>query len=317
MLIIDAKIIPAWNRSVFEQMRKGGLSAAHVVCSIWEDFEGSMRSMARLKACIAANSDLVYVVRCMSDLSLPCNEQRTGIILGWQNSSGFGDYLPYVDVFAELGLRIVQPAFLTANSAGSGCYESGDIGLTDFGREMVAKLNTCGIAIDISHLNSRTASDVVRTSVKPVFYAQAAPKALRDNVRNKTDEEMRTVADKGGVIAIAALPHYLPSGIESNIDDYARSIDYVRSVVGDEHVALGTDLTPEQPRSFYDYVSHDKGSGRQLIDYSVVPTLKGLTSPADYPCVVEALAALRVPPSTIDKIMGGNLLRYFDEVWAG
>jgi len=315
MHIIDAKGIPLWNRATFEEMRAGGLTAVNLVCSIWEDFDASMRSMARLKQCVRDNGDLAYIVRTADDFDAPENLNRTGIILGWQNASGFDDYLPFVDVCAELGLRIVQPAFLTANSAGSGCYESVDRGLTDFGGELVARLNRCGIAIDIAHLGRETARQVVRASSKPVFYAQSAPRALKDNVRNKSDADMRLVAEHGGVVAVAALPHYLPSGTESTVEDMGRAIAYVIDVVGEDAVAIGSDLTPDQPPAFYQYVSHDKGSGRRLIDYSVAPTLPGMQRFSDYPRLIQVLERAGHAAGRIEKIMGGNLQRYFGQAW--
>ena len=315
MLIIDAKAIPYWDRPVFEDMRAGGVSAVSIVCSIWEDFEQSMRNMVRLKTFVKENSDILYLVRESGDLVRVREEAKTGIILSWQNSSGFNDHLPFIEVFAELGLRIVQISFLTANSASSGCYESVDRRLSDHGRDMVTRLNQCGIAIDIAHLKDETARDVIHASKKPVFYSQSSSRALRENVRNKSDYDMRLVAAKGGVIALAALPHYLPSGLNSTVDDMAAAIVYVMNVAGEEAVAVGTDLTPSQPRSFYDYVSHDKGNGRKLVDYSTIPVLPGVETFRDYPNIIRALEKLNVPTSKIEKVMGLNLLRYFTEVW--
>jgi membrane dipeptidase len=315
MLIIDAKAIPPWNRETFLEMRAGHLSAANVVCSIWEGFDASMRNMAQLKQCIRDNHDLVYLVRSAEELGRPDLAGKTGIILGWQNASGFEDYLPFVDTFAELGLRIVQIAFLTANSAGSGCNESTDRGLTDFGHDLIGELNRCGIAIDIAHLGVQTARAVVEASARPVFYAQSAPLALLDNVRNKSDADMRAVAERGGIIALAALPHYLGRGVDSTVDDFCAAVSYVANLVGEDAVAIGTDLTPRQPKSFYDYVSHDKGSGRRLIDYTTAPILPGLNCFTEYDNVIRTLERDDCPASRIEKIMGTNLARYFKDVW--
>lgn len=315
MLIVDAKAIPLWEREVFEEMQKGGVTAAAIVCSIWEDFEQSMQNMAQLKTFIKKNSDILYLIKTIDDIEFVQKESKTGIILSWQNSSGFNDNLSFIEVFAELGLRIAQVAFLTANSAGSGCYESVDRGLTDFGREMVGELNKCGVAIDIAHLKEITARDVILTSSAPVFYSQSSPYSLNANIRNKTDGDMKLVAENGGIISLAALPHYLPSGINSTVDDLAKAIVYVLNVVGEDAVAIGTDLTPGQQRSFYEYVSHDKGYGQRLMEYSTAPVLEGVETFADYPNIVSALEKLKVPLGQIEKIMGKNLKRFFSNVW--
>jgi membrane dipeptidase len=315
-LIIDALAIPRWDRRNFEDMRAGGLTAVNIICSIWEDFTASMRNIARLKQLIAENSDILLQVRDASDIDRAQATNRTGVILGWQNSAGFGDHLPFVPIFAELGLKVVQITFNTANSAGSGCYETNDSGLTDFGRELVHALNEHRIALDLTHVGDRTASDVVETSSRPVLYSHSCPRALRDHFRNKTDKDMRRVCERGGIVAVATLPHYLPGGLNSTVDDMASAIIHVMNVVGQDGVAVGTDLTPGQPGSFMEFVSRDKGRGRKLIDYSTPPVLEGMATFRDYGNVVKALERKRVPAQAIDKIMGLNLRRYFDDVWA-
>src|SRR5919107_364890 len=91
-------------------------------------------------------------------------QNKTGIILGWQNATGFGDHIPLIAVYHELGLRVVQLTYNTATMVGSGCYESHDGGLTDFGRELVDELNRVGILIDLSHVGSKTSADTIAYS---------------------------------------------------------------------------------------------------------------------------------------------------------
>ena len=314
-LIIDALAIPRWTRINFEDMRAGGLTAVNIISSIWEDATESLRSMARLKAVIRQNADLVVEVRDPGDIERARETGRTGIILGWQNSTGFGDDLSLVPIFAEIGLRVVQITFNTANAAGSGCYETTDSGLTDFGRDLVEALNQHGIALDLTHLGDRTARDVVATSRRPVFYSHSGSRALKDHFRNKSDEDIRAVAARGGVISVATLPHYLPGGLASTVDDMATALVHVMDVAGEESVAVGTDLTPGQLPSFMDFVSRDKGHGRKLIDYSTPPVLSGMSSFRDYRNVVSALERKRVKPGAIDRIMGENLRRFFADAW--
>lgn len=313
MMIIDAKAIPAWRREVFEDMRAGGLDAVNIICSIWEDFEGSMRRVARLLALIDQNSDILYLARTADDIRN--GRGRTGIIMSWQNSSGFNDHLPFVRLASEVGLRIVQPAFLTANSAACGCNESADRGLSDFGHDLLAELNRNAIAVDISHLGTRSSRDVIAASKSPVFYAQANPLALRESPRNKPDEDLKAVADKGGVISIASLPPFLGRGEDSTVEDLAASIAYVVDLVGEESVAIGTDLTQAQPRKFYEYTSRDKGHGRRLTHFTKPPILPGLETFRGYPKLIDALEAKGMRGTCIERVMGGNLLRYFTDVW--
>lgn len=315
MLMIDAKTIPTWRRENFLDMQSGGLSAACVVCSMWDDFTASARKIMRLKSFVASNADLLYLVRAADDI---INERsnRVGIVLSWVNSTGFADALPFVDLFAQLGLKIAAPAFFTATAAGSGCYESTDTGLTDFGRELVRRCNAVGIALDMAHLGEKTEADVLAASTRPPFYSQSNPHALNSHPRNKTDAQMRQLADKGGVVSVAALPHYLPSGLDSTVDDLAAAIVHVRDVAGEDAACLGSDLVCGQTERFYQYVCHDKGHGRRLIDYSTPPVLPGMSSFKHYANVVAALEKRGLTGNAVEKIMGANLLRYFGSVWA-
>src|ERR1700692_1940129 len=123
-------------------------------------------------------------------------EGKTGVILGWQNAVGFDDHLPFIEVAYELGLRIVQMTYNTATSVGGGCYESNDGGLTDFGRDVVDEFNRLGILVDLSHVGSKTAADVIAYSKKPVAYTHCLPAAVNGHPRNKSDQEWRNTAGR-------------------------------------------------------------------------------------------------------------------------
>src|SRR5690606_27100387 len=140
---------------------------------------------------IRENRDIAMEIRTADDIEMAKASGKVGIILGWQNSTGFGDNLDYVPVYAELGLRIVQLTYNTANFAGSGCYETVDRGLTDFGRDLVDALSENRILVDLSHVGPVTSRDVIDHSKTPVAISHCCPLALKDHPRNKSDEDIR------------------------------------------------------------------------------------------------------------------------------
>jgi membrane dipeptidase len=314
-MIIDGVAVPAWSSDNAEDMKAGGATAINLICSIWEDFRTSMRRVAELKSFIVDNSPLLRQVYAVEDIDRAARASQVGLIMSFANSSAFDGHLPSVKLFHELGLRMVQITFNTANAAGSGCYDAHDGGLTEFGRELVFVLEQTGIAVNLTHLGDRTAREVVGASTKPVCYTHCCPRSLCDHFRNKSDKDIKNVADKGGVIGVAAMPHYLPSGLSSTIDDYVVALLYVYRLAGEDHVAIGTNMTPGQPDDFYQYVSRDKGSGRRLVDYSVPPRLPGLGTFRDYGQIAEALSRTDVPQRVVDKIMGRNWYRFYSDVW--
>src|SRR4051794_28280001 len=189
MIVIDGLIISKWSRSVFADMRKGGLTAANCTCSVWEGFEATMRNIAQWNLFFRENADLIMPVRSAADITRAKQAGKTGIILRFQNVSAFEDQIGYVQLFKELGVGIVQMAYNTQNLIGTGCYESQDRGLSDFGHEVVAEMNRVGILCDLSHVGATTSRDVILASKKPVTYTHIAPAALKQHPRNKSDAE--------------------------------------------------------------------------------------------------------------------------------
>jgi membrane dipeptidase len=108
LTVIDGLIVSKWSRAVFADMRKGGLTAAICTCSIWERFADAMRNIAQWKRWLTDIADLITPVRTTADIRRAKAEEKTGIILGFQNTSAFEDQIGYIQLFKELGVGVVQ-----------------------------------------------------------------------------------------------------------------------------------------------------------------------------------------------------------------
>ena len=139
-IVIDGLIIAKWNRDLFEDMRKGGLTAANCTVSVWEGFQATINNIVASQTLIRENSDLVIPVKTTADIRRAKEQGKTGIIFGFQNAHAFEDQIAYVDVFKQLGVGIVQMCYNTQNLVGTGCYER-DGGLSGFGREIVGEID--------------------------------------------------------------------------------------------------------------------------------------------------------------------------------
>ena len=314
-IIIDGLIIAKWGPDVFRAMRAGGITAANCTCSVWEGFPDSMKAIAEWKQWFREYDDLIIQVFGTEDIHRAKREAKTGVILGWQNAVGFGDHLPLVSVYKELGLGVVQLTYNTATTIGSGCYESHDGGLTDFGHDLVAELNRVGIVIDLSHVGAKTSADAILASKKPVAYSHCLPAKLKAHPRNKSDEQLRALADKGGFVGVTVFPPFLKRGADSTIDDYVEAIETVVDVVGEDQVGIGTDFTQGYGDEFFRYITHDKGDGRKLTEFGAVTMPKGFQRIEDFPNLTVALQRHHWPESRIRKVMGENWLRFLGEVW--
>jgi membrane dipeptidase len=315
-IVIDALIISKWSRSVFEAMHRGGVTAANCTCSIWEGFVPSMQAVAQWKHWLREHADILTQVYTVGDIQRAKAENKVGIILGWQNSVGFGDDLRLVPLFRELGLRIVQMTYHTANMAGSGCLESRDLGLTDFGRDLVATLNAERILIDLSHVGTKTSEETIKASKRPVAYTHCAPKALKDHPRNKTDAELRLIAEHGGMIGVTMFPPFMRHGNESSLDDYLDAIEHTIKVAGEDHVGIGTDFTQDVTFEGFQYMVHDKGYGRKLLDVGEVVNPKDFGRIDQYPHLTAGMERRDWPEARIRKVLGENWIRIFGEVWS-
>lgn len=313
-IVIDGLIVSNFGREVFEDMRKGGLTAANCTCCIWEGFTETMRNVMRWKQWLREHDDLIRQVYTTGDIIAAKKEGKTGIILGWQNVSGIEDQIGYLGLFKELGVGIIQMAYNTQNLVGTGCYEE-DGGLSGFGRDVVAEMNRLGIMCDLSHVGPETSRDVIIHSKKPVAYSHCLPAGLKAHPRNKSDEQLKFIVDHGGFVGVTMFPPFLKRGPQSNVDDYVEAIEYVVNICGDERVGIGTDFTQGYGKPFFDWITHDKGYGRRLTDFGDVINPEGIRTIGEWPNLTAAMEKRGWRSARIERVIGANWLSVLREVW--
>jgi len=315
--VIDGLIISNWSRSVFEDMRRGGITAANCTCCVWEGFRGAMDNVAQWKSWFDECGDIILQVHTTEDIRRAKAEDKVGIFLGWQNTSGIEDRIEYLRVFKDLGVSVMQLTYNTQNFVGSGCYERRDGGLSGFGRSVIDEMNRVGILVDLSHVGPQTSDDAIRHSKKPVAFTHCCPTALLDHPRNKSDEQLKLIADRGGIVGIATYPPFLPKGVKTTVDDTLDAFEHVINLVGEDSVAIGTDFTQDQTSEWFDWLNHDKGGGRLLAErsYGTAPMPVGLKTLGEFPNLTAAMEHRRWSETRIRKVLGQNWLRVLEEVW--
>ncbi len=315
-IMIDGLVIARFSRAVFEDMRKGGITAANCTCCVWHDFRSTMANIAQWKRWFTDHADLIRPVMSTEDIRKAKAEGRVGIVLGWQNTSGIDDDLGNLALFRDLGVRVMQLTYNTQNLAGSGCWASRDGGLSDFGRDLIDEMNRLGILVDLSHVGPVTSSDAINHSQMPVAYTHCCP-MLKQHPRNKTDEQLRAVADRGGFVGFASYTPFLPKGEDSTIDDCVSGMNYMINLVGEANVGIGTDWVQDQDIEFFQYLSADKGRGRATTNpYATVPPMPlGLETLGDFGRFVPAMERAGWSEGRIRGVLGDNWLRFLGEVW--
>lgn len=318
-VVIDGLIIAKWDRQVFEDMRAGGLTAANCTCAVWEGFVDTMANIAKWKRWFAEHDDILLQVHGVADIHCAKREGRVGIILGWQNTYAIETDLDRLRLFRDLGVRFMQLTYNTQNLVGSGCWETRDHGLSDYGRDVIDEMNALGIAIDLSHVGEQTCRDALEHSGRPMTFTHCVPRGLKDMPRNKSDDLLKRVVDKGGFVGFAPYGPFLPTGEDSTIDDCVAGIEYTINLIGEDAVGIGTDFTQGHNADFFSWLRHDKGNGRSLVE-GMAPRPKnpaGLDGMKDYPGLTETMLKRGWPEHRVRKVMGENWLRYLEDVWGG
>ena len=311
--VIDGLIIANWSTDIFNDMRAGGLTAANCTVSVWENFQATINNIVQMNKHIEKHSDILLKVRNVADIRQAKQQNKTGIIYGFQNAHAFEDNLGYVKIFKDLGVSVIQMAYNTQNLICTGCYEK-DNGLSDYGREIVAEMNRVGILCDLSHVGPQSSIDVIQASEKPVCYSHCLPAGLKAHPRNKSDEQLKFIAKHNGFVGVTMFAPFLAKGVNSTVDDYVEAIDYVVNLVGEERVGIGTDFTQGYGDDFFKWITHDKGMGRKLTDFGEIINPLGMRKIGDFPNLTKAMNKAKWSDGKIENIMGENWFKLLDEV---
>jgi membrane dipeptidase len=268
-----------------------------------------------MKKLIRDNADLVTLVRKADDIREAKKAGKTGIILSFQNAYAYEDLLGSIEAFSDMGVRIVQLCYNTQNLVGTGCYER-DGGLSGYGREVIVEMNRCGVMVDLSHVGANTSKEAILASKRPVCYSHCLPSGLKDHPRNKSDEELKFIADHGGFVGVTMFSPFLKRGIHATVHDYVEAFDYVINLIGDERVGIGSDFTQGYDKGFFDWITHDKGRYRRLTDFGTVLNPEGIRTIGEFPNLTRAMEEAGWATSRIEKVLGLNWMRFYEDVWS-
>lgn len=246
------------------------------------------------------------------------SQNRLGIILGFQNTDHIQGDLNNLELFYRLGIRVVQLTYNSRNYVGDGCTERTDSGLSDFGVNLVKRLNELGILVDLSHCSSRTVLDALESSERPVAFTHTACRALHDHPRNRTDEEIKLIAQNGGYIGIVAVPFFLGEGRVA-LEDMLHHVEHVVEIAGVEHVGIGRDWgtrIPEYAQPVADAMNRLVLGNLEFKSEMKVELNKyteGVEELADWPKITEGLINRGYTKEEVRQIVGGNFMRVFGE----
>jgi len=192
---------------------------------------------------IEKRNDKMLLVRNVKDIERAKKEKKVGIMMGTQDGTIIGDDINFLGIYKKLGMTIFQPTYTWQNLIGEGCGERTDGGLSSFGVKAIEEMNNQGMLIDLSHCAYQVTMDAIKFSKAPVVFTHTNPRALCDHARNKTDEQIKAMAAKGGVMGICSYMPLLTKDTRPTWDEFVNCLDYVVNLVGVDHVAIGSDFS--------------------------------------------------------------------------
>jgi membrane dipeptidase len=324
-VVVDGLQAAPMTPEHFARLRRGGIRVVnYTAVRVTSDFAAAALDIAAFLRTVRAHADQVLVVRTGRDIDRAVADDRIGLVIGMQNGKPVMDSPEYVGLLHLLGVRIIQLTYNDRNLLGDGCVERANGGLSRLGRRVVEAMNRHGVLVDLSHCGEQTTLDAIEASRAPVAVTHSMARALCPSPRNKPDAVLRALAANGGVMGAAfwAPMAYRTPDRRPTMDDFFAHVDHLVQQAGVDHVGIGSDLGEGESREYYEAM-FTRGGGLYPevtaalgawydFDHRMV---EGMETATMFPRVTEGLAARGYSDADIRKIMGGNFLRVFRQVF--
>ena len=302
-------------------------------------FETAVGALGQGRATVDAMGEAVRLVLTADDLEQVYKDRVRGIIFDFQDTTAIGGDLDRLDLFHDMGLRIVQLTYNLRNLVGDGCTERYKTGLTYFGIEVVERLNELKMMVDVSHCSQQVGWDAIKFSRSPVIVTHSTSNAVCYHDRGKDDDLAKAVADNGGFFGVAAIAGFIRDDTNATLDDFADHVEHLVDVMGIDHVGVGSDkcgpgpgtetmfeFPPElgpfstsflfdadadaraRPNGFYWLGFRPE---HRLSDQHRMPDFD---QPTDWPNITAKLAERGFNEDELRKLLGLNFLRVFRDV---
>ena len=307
--------------------RSARLSAVNItlghVAGSGDAFCETVRDITGWNAFVARHAGTLRRVLSVADLDAAAEAGQVGVIYGFQNTEMLGRELDRVRLFAKMGVRVIQLTYNGRNAVGDGATVTDDQGLSRFGGEVLERVQAEGVLLDLSHSSEKTCLDALWLAKRPAAITHSACRAVADHPRNKSDAELRLLAERGGVIGLYFMPYLRLSG-QPMAADLVAHLEHAINVCGEDHVGLGTDggTTGHDDMTAYRRQLEDEVAQRRALGIGapgetadVATFLPDLCGPTQFQRLADLLAARGHGEARIEKILGGNFRRLMTEAW--
>lgn len=321
-IVIDGTCPLLRRREFVDWYIEGGVTACCPTVGSTAPAEETLRNLGAWKRFIASRGDLLQVMS-PADIAEANARRKLGLIFHFQGADPIENDLNLVEAYHALGVRMVQLTYNVRNRVGDGCEEKADAGLSNFGVDLVKRLNENRIVVDCSHTGYRTTMDALEISSAPTVFSHANAYSVHPSPRNIRDDQIKAAAATGGLVGVNGFPPFVGSSTRPSLDDFIRHIDYMVELVGIDHVALGIDYyegmhpvaNEEEAAAFF----KQQLAQRRWSEASYPPPPhhypKEIATPTELPNLTARLLQRGYSTDDVRKLIGGNWLRVFTAVW--
>lgn len=321
-LFTDPPFDCAPGRTIVDILLEGGVTA--ISTTIVDDnypsnFTDCCKAIHQYYLLEETLPDKVIIAAKSSDIERARQEGKLAVIMSTQGAFCFEQDLRYISLLNRLGLKIVQLTYNQQCHIGSGAFEAHDSGLTRFGQQCIYEMNRVGMLIDLSHVSRRTCLDAIETSADPVILSHSSCYDVAKHTRNANDEQIKALAAKGGVICLC--PHSVMCNEDQStwptVDRYIDHMVHVAELVGVDYIGIGTD---RWKRPTLDYLMGRVEFERTCPNWfgkfdGNQKHVKGFNYFDEWDNLVDHMLARGFREEEVQKVLGGNLMRVFRQVW--
>jgi membrane dipeptidase len=288
----------------------------------WAEYQ---KDIALKQNILNANPDRLVLVRSAADILKAKREKKFAVVLGTQDTSMVGPELDRLAQMKKDGVVTVQLTYNNRNLSGDGALEPANAGLSKLGRATIERIEAEKQLLDLSHGGARTMAEAAAMAKRPLVISHTGARALTDHPRNTSDETIRAVADKGGVVGVYFMP-FLTLDSHPKASDLIAHVEHVAKIAGEDHVGIGTDngVLP---------TTLDEETKKKLEKWQLERIKAGIAAPGEavgvYPLVADYNSVDRYrrfvadlerrgwSSARLEKLMGANFLRVYRDAWGG
>ncbi len=341
-IVVDASLV-AFTDYVGEDlwvddMLAGGITASNITVAMQHNLSEALREMKQYHNWAKRTKDKALIALSGADILKAKKKGKHAVIFGPQDSQFLEGNIDFLKIAYQYGVRIIQMTYNQRNSAGDGCAEKKQAGLSNYGYALVEEMYKLGVLIDLSHTGDPSTDDAIEHSKDPVAFTHTMPRANNPKElsnfakwnnkymfyggwkdycsrRSKTDEQIKACAEKGGVIGIT--PFFAKkAGNTTLTDDLIDQIDYTVELVGAKHVGFGSDVDFNSIMDRMAYI-HNHPENLDKTYFTALDKDWDYGWMRHMPNITKGLVARSYSDSEIKNILGGNFFKLFQKVWNG